>query len=131
MCMAEGADSWPRFYTAHHRKARKQHECHECNRRIDIGETYERASLECEGSVYSFNTCRQCVAARAWIEAVCGTFLHQGVLEDLKEHIEEGYNPRWLNIAVSGMQRKWRDKNGKLWRPMSLPKNLSPLPSHA
>ena len=134
MCMIDNAEgSWARFDSGL-RTARKRHQCCECHRSIEPGEQYEYASgldtYDVCGWVH-FKTCRHCIAAREWLTKVCGGWLYEGVLEDLDEHrIETQYNPRWLNIAVSGMRNRWRNKDGSMRRPMSLPKRL-PIPEHA
>jgi hypothetical protein len=84
-----------------------------------------------EGSWMSFKTCQHCIAAAQWLIVVCGGWVHQGLYEDLTEHRDEGYNPRWLSIAASGVRRGWTGKNGKLWRPMTLPNaKLLPIPEN-
>ena len=129
MCMIEGCDTSNEFYKAVTYTARKTHVCDECQRVIEIGEKYEYVAAKSEGSMWFVWTCAHCVAVRAWIKEVCGGFVHNAVIEELQEHRAEGYNPRWLSIAIAGMERKWRDKEGHLWRLMKLPKNLSPLPA--
>lgn len=125
MCMIDGADIGNRFYVSRLRKAKKEHRCGECERIIQPGERYEVATgKNDDGYLWRAKTCAQCCAARRWLEVVCNGFCHFGVYQDLREHFAEGYNPRWLAIATSGMRKRWRGKDGKLRRPMSLPKNL-------
>jgi hypothetical protein len=104
--------------------ARKAHRCTECGRDIAPGERYENHVVKQEGCVDTYKTCRHCMAARKWLVRVCRGYVMGMVLEDLAEHIDAGYNPRWLNLAVSGMRNKWRARDGSLRREMSLPKNL-------
>jgi hypothetical protein len=125
MCFIDSADEPLKLYQQHVVTARTSHQCNECRRTIEPGEQYERATgLEPDGAWMTCKTCVQCQAVRNWLTKVCGGFLHYGVQEDLEGHLEEGYNPRWLHIAVSGMQRHWRRDDGTLWRPMTLPKVL-------
>ena len=131
MCMIDYAEGHWHVFDSATRIARKPHQCGECQRIIEIGESYEYASgfaPECGWN--HFHTCRHCIAVREWLRKVCGGWLYGGVHEDLDEHRRETqYNPRWLNIAVSGMAHKWRAKDGTMRRPMSLPKVL-PIPEH-
>lgn len=131
MCMFEGADCEIGFHKATMRTARKQHVCQECGRMIEPGESYEFVAAKYDGDLWTGKTCAHCVAVRKWLIEVCGGYIYGGVRDDLSEHKHEGYNPRWLAAAVGCMGRKWRNSKGNLFRPMKLPKNLSPLPSHA
>jgi hypothetical protein len=55
---------------------------------------------------------------------VCNGWVHHDLWGELVEHRHEGYNPRWLSVAIAGMDKKWRKPDGTLWRPLKLPKNL-------
>ncbi len=123
MCLIDNSDGCEFLSQSRHR-ARVQHKCCECRRTIEPGESYERFFGKAEGDTFGGSVCRHCIAVREWLVKVCGGYLFEGVMEDLEEHIGEGFNPRWLNIAVSGMRKKWRDKDGEMRRPMSLPKQL-------
>lgn len=127
MCMIDGGERYD-VLSQERRRARKAHRCGECFRDIAPGETYEYATGLIDGTWNTHRTCLHCVAARAWLAKVCGGWMYEGVAEDLQEHIDHGYNPRWLNLAVSGIRKKWRAPDGSMRRPMSLPKNL-PVPA--
>jgi hypothetical protein len=103
--------------------ARKNHECIECFRIIDPGEQYECVTAHTDYGFERYKTCAHCCAVREWLVKVCGGFLYHAVMDDLLEHADEVVlNPRWLHVAVACMRRKWRNRNGKLYRPMKLPK---------
>ena len=121
--MVDDSDS-AEFYRAEMRHSRRQRRCEECTRWIYPGEIYETATMKHDGRIFRHMTCQHCIAVRGWLTAVCGGFLHGGVDEDLADHVGAGLNPRWLAHAVSGMQRRWRLKDGSLQRPMSLPKHM-------
>lgn len=124
MCMVDYADH-PEFYSHSVRKAKKSHICDECGREILPGERYDYASGKADGEMWFAKTCIHCTAVSEWLRVVCGGVCHHAVYDDLKEHRdEEGYNPRWISIALSGMRKRWRRADGTMWRPMSLPKNL-------
>lgn len=126
MCMIDGADSCE-FLSKQIRLARKPHRCSECGRSIEPGEQYETYFGKAEGDTFRGATCQHCIAVRGWLVAVCGGFLYGGVFDDLHEHIDADLpenNPRWLYIATSGIQHKWRAKDGTMRRVMSLPKNM-------
>lgn len=123
MCMIDGAEPCE-VYEQTSRRARIEHHCAECARLISPGEQYEVATMLYEGRWDTYKTCRHCIAVREWLVIVCNGFCHHGVQDDLLEHAFEGYNPRFLNIAVGGMRKGWRKPDGTLRREMSLPKNL-------
>lgn len=55
----------PECFVVRTPKARKQHKCCECRGRIQLGETYERASGIWDGEPMRFKTCCDCAALRA------------------------------------------------------------------
>ena len=123
MCMIDYGETADVFI-AEQRKARKAHQCSECERMIEPGEQYSHSRWLYDGYWESSATCQHCNAAAKWLVKVCGGWLIGGLSEDLEEHRDEGYNRRWLSIALSGIRRKWRRPDGTPWRPMKLPKNL-------
>ena len=114
----------PEFSSERTVTARKPHKCCECGRVIEVGEQYEYVTGVWEGDFCTFKTCRHCIAVRLWLRKVCNSFAYAGLYEDIYEHKQEGYSPRWLSIAASGIRKQWKKADGSLWRPMSLPKNL-------
>lgn len=109
MCMIEMAEPW-QVYEEKQVTARKPHACGECQRTIEPGERYEQTSALGDGSWQRYRTCRHCLAARAWLSAVCNGWIFGFVLEELEEHWDEDllYRGFWLGRAILGMRRKWR-----------------------
>lgn len=73
------------------KKAYKTHQCSECFRRINEGESYEKVVGKWDGNIGSFKTCVNCLAVRDFITAhiPCFCWSHAGVLEDAKEAIND------------------------------------------
>src|SRR5258706_10641303 len=107
MCMVENADGPWEFYEQREVKAaRRQHCCAECLRTIRIGESYHYAKGFYDSRFQTFHTCAHCRVAQVWLERECGGFLHDGVLEDIQNHVEEGVHG--LGRLYVGMRRKWK-----------------------
>lgn len=115
MCMIDHAEPCD-FYDRTWRKARKEHQCEECYRRILPGERYLRHAMKYAGEVSTFIMCAHCDAAASWLTKHCGGYMSAGVLDDLEEHWGESYDEDrfFLGRAIIGMRRKWRRKNGTL-----------------
>lgn len=108
MCMIEHGDEAASVYEAKDTKARRNHMCSECRRTIQPGEIYERVGMLFDGRWSRFKTCAHCMAARSWLEKVCGGFLHGCVKEDLLDHWNQvGYQSKWLERAVEGLKIQW------------------------
>jgi len=54
--------------------AKKEHQCGECWRTIDKGETYERLAGKWEGDFWDMKSCTHCSAFRKIIDAVDNDF---------------------------------------------------------
>lgn len=115
--------------------------CYECNRDLAEGElhtfgcwgplAYRYCQIEgcmheeCDnGEEYidedEMRFCRQCLAARVWLEKVCHSWLYGGILEDLKEHFIEEMRPIHslpLGRIVVASKNDWRRRDGTLWAP--------------
>jgi hypothetical protein len=76
------------------KKSRKQRACEECGRKIRIGEPYENVFMVYDGMGSTFATCQHCFALRSFIQisTPCFCFIHGGVFENLKEHLENCFN---------------------------------------
>lgn len=46
--------------SAHRVKARKEHRCNWCGKRIEVGEDHTATSLVYDGSAYTFRECDRC-----------------------------------------------------------------------
>jgi len=61
VCLSGGdGDGYTEFCQVVIRKARKPHECSECEKRIEPGEKYEHATGKTEGDMWVFDTCLVC-----------------------------------------------------------------------
>ena len=63
MCSCDSSDGPSAFYSKQ-RKARKEHQCFECCKKIPVGAVYEYASGIWDGEASSFKTCLRCVGLR-------------------------------------------------------------------
>lgn len=128
MCMYDGGEP-AKFYNTKERVARKPHACSECGREISSGEPYRYVSAMWDGDwrPHSIYTCAHCAVSQDWLLRECDGFLHEAVLEDLREHIigaagvfnaERGYGSGPARLVV-GMRRQWRrfDKSGLMPTP--------------
>lgn len=111
MCMIDGAEGVDHSQVYDIKRSRKEHTCNECHRKIAVGSAYRRSELLMEGSWSTFHTCEHCMVACRWLSAQCGGWLHEGVYEDIEEHVPV-YRIAGLYRLKIGMQRKWRRFDG-------------------
>ena len=104
------------FYSASARKARKAHECCECESWIQPGETYERAVGKSDGAVWAHNTCNLCVEIRTHFYCN-GGWLFTQLWDEMRDQLFEENAFRFecmegLSVAarekVLGQWRKWK-----------------------
>jgi hypothetical protein len=107
MCMVHEADH-AKFCNTRSHKARQQRKCSECRKTIRRGERYEHASLLMDDGWQTYSTCQQCQEARQWLVEMCGGWCYSGVLEDLRDHWNEGCYDEGLLELISGMEHKWK-----------------------
>ena len=125
MCMIDAADGLGnRCQREARRRARKAHKCGECSRVIAPGETYVDASgIDCDGNAWTHKVCAHCDVVTVWLAENCGGWLMQGVLDDIREHVEE-YRRMDLARLVVGMQRDWKRFHGGLMPVPKLPRPI-------
>lgn len=117
MCMIESLDEPYQVWHRVERRARKPHQCAECDRVIDPGERYEFTTGLLDGYWDHFHTCAHCLAARVWLERVCHGFLYHAVLEDLEEHWTEHWRPiktTYLGRLIVLMRRDWTYRGARV-----------------
>ena len=122
MCMIDSADGYCVVLHEIIRKSRKDHRCSECGRIIEVGELYLNEGLMWEGKKNTVKTCSHCQVVRAWLNAECGGWLYEGVYEDIHEHVQEEFYGKAVLMLAVGMSRRWKKKNGEMYRVPSLPK---------
>jgi hypothetical protein len=117
MCMADSCDfEGTHLGTAKH-VARKDHRCGDCGRIIGKGESYMVGSWASEGRIERMKMCAHCRVVADWLEANCGGYVWGGLIEDLREHIEEYagvYPPVVLDLKRIDVMadHDWRFKRG-------------------
>lgn len=116
MCMIDGADDdWVNL-GSEMRRARKEHQCFECSRVIAKGEQYEVAKGKSDFGIETYKTCAHCVWARSWLLVECNGFLFGGVEDDLRDHWDENWELRSVDLGrrILGMRARWRRRDGAL-----------------
>ena len=80
----------PKVYVATIPRARKQHVCDECGRKIEPKERYERV-FGVWDYASNFLTCDRCMTLRQWVtnNVPCFCWAHGNMLEDAEETIKE------------------------------------------
>jgi len=106
------------FYNSTIRKARKIHQCSECEREIMPNETYEYVVGKWDKKLMNFKTCSDCLSIRTVF--FCAGFMHQEVIGGLVEHV--GYmdgqissscliqlTPRAREFVCEVIEEKWKE----------------------
>lgn len=86
--------------------ARKPHQCGECYRTINPGETYRRWRWLYDGRFVSVKQCAHCRAAGVWLDEVCRGYLIGSIAEELESHWDK-YGGLALGRLVVGISRRW------------------------
>lgn len=95
--------------------ARIHHQCSDCGRTIQPGETYQRQRGIHEGDPYTWKACRQCayIASQLWATR---HFDDDGLyLPDVDWLDVITWSIGWALLA-RGFQRRWRNDDGSLMR---------------
>lgn len=100
-------------------RARKEHRCDECNRKIVIGESYWYAFGKQESHTYTGITCLHCRVIAEWLLRNCDGFVYEAMVEDFGNHAEGSID--MLRLVV-GAKRQWKSFND--------PSKLMPIPSN-
>ena len=105
MCMlSDDYEPW-QVHRRKERRARKQHSCTECGRRIFSGENYVEVVGLFDGQWSRFTTCRHCEAASEWLIVACGGYPYTMLGEELHEH--RPANDSVLDRLYEGFRAKW------------------------
>jgi hypothetical protein len=80
----------PKVYRATIRRARKEHTCEECGRKINPKEKYEHVFGVWE-YVGNFKTCDRCTTLRQWVKnnIPCFCWAHGNMIDDAEEAVKE------------------------------------------
>jgi hypothetical protein len=98
-------------------KARKEHKCGECYRKIEPKETYVRTATIYEGELNAYKTCLQCMEVKHWLARNCDGYVYTHCYEDLRDHVEKAMGMEFYR-AVVGMKNKWKNvtpEKAKKW----------------
>jgi ribosomal protein L37AE/L43A len=99
----------PSVYRTAELRARREHNCDECGRKIASGETYRRAFGVWDGHPGTFKTCAHCCVGQDWLLQNCNGFMHAALADEMAEHADEYRAVRFtMNRIRLGMRRKWR-----------------------
>lgn len=81
----------PEFFRSSQHKARKDHRCYECGRKIPPGEVYERSVGKWDGQISSHAVCLGCVTLRSYTESnvPCVCWLYGSMIEDCLGAVKE------------------------------------------
>ena len=81
----------PSIYDVRVYRAKKQHVCEECSRKIQKGELYERVFGVWEGRPEVFRSCEHCRDLRVWVSnsVPCFCPAHGGMDQQMREAVEE------------------------------------------
>lgn len=105
--------------------AKKPHKCKECSRVIEIGEQYlyETYVGPYRGDPFRVHkTCKHCIPMRE-LAMECdsdGMFWYGGIYEQLCDTGLSEDRDQWkIRLAIAGMSRQWKQKDGKMWRVLT------------
>lgn len=118
MCRINDAEgTWLGCTTRRTRTARK---CEECGRAIAVGEPYDRSVWTGDGGGVFVNICcEHCSSARTWLMVHCGGWVTGSLVDELLEHLEEGYKvDRIHRLVVGAHRREWQRFDGKGLMPV-------------
>lgn len=111
--------------TAKFVNAKKDHKCKECRRTIEVGEKYfyETYVGPYRGDPFrAHKTCRHCYPLRdlAMNLDSDGMFWYGMIYDQLSESEWSQDKAEWkVRLAIAGMRRKWKRKDGKMWRVLT------------
>ena len=90
------------------RKARKPHQCFECDRDIVVGERYEEATVLDDGEWDRYRTCLDCVSVRNAM--FCGGWYYGRVWEDVRDSLREGWEEVPSSAIMMALTPRAREK---------------------
>ena len=81
----------PAFYFDKLVKARNQHKCSECGKRINKDEIYERVNGKWDDRIDTYKTCSRCLDLRNYTKqnVKCLCWCHENMIDDCIETLKE------------------------------------------
>lgn len=116
MCLIEAADESLQILGSTNPKARKNHLCTECSRRIEVGEIYlSEATLNSDNEMVVYKTCAHCQIVRQWLQRNCSGWVYAGLLEDMQDHAQMSFTAARLAYGISN---RWRTRKSRKLMPV-------------
>lgn len=130
ICIGEYGDSgnWD-FFNQIIRKARKNHNCCECDRQIIVGQEYEYSAGKWEGDLMDYKTCLDCSNIRKGLVCDGGTYGVGDMWNEIKEVFPDMKTTACLaKIKTPGAKayllERWREWKGLDKQPATNPNQL-------
>lgn len=76
-------DGYSEFYSTTFPKAKKQHQCEECFRKIEIGQAYQNTAGKYDGDFYVYKICLDCMNIQQGLS--CGNIVYGNLWEQIYE----------------------------------------------
>jgi hypothetical protein len=108
--MVDFADPWD-VVTTTNPTARKPHSCGECGRTIQPGERYERTEGKSSyGGWLTYLVCPHCEVLGDWLTGICNGYIFNHVIEDVREHLDEGIGGMDVARAYFAARMRWTSR---------------------
>lgn len=117
--MIDDGDGHATVLHSRQQRARLQHQCTECRRTIEPGESYLAERTVFDGDAMSHKICAHCQRVRDYLIDHCGGWLYGGLHEDISGHYygstSNDAGEREVRLLSIGMSARWRRADGSLW----------------
>ena len=94
MSLSCGCEFYNDFQSDSERRARKDHYCGECGKRIEIGEVYNYSAGKTDGTFWDNKTCEKCHDLGLSMQAMGFCWIIGDLIEDHKEYIQDYAPPK-------------------------------------
>lgn len=109
------------FIHTHTPRARKEHICDMCSRRIQPGETYKRQFMA-DGDIWTWKECQHCTIVASWYQN--RVHLMRGETYDA-DFVMAELDDNDLGHVTTLMANRWEDHTGKLTTTKQLTATLN------
>lgn len=109
MCAVDDAEPFKFTAGRVERRARKEHFCDECQRKIARGESYAYIAGVVDSGWAEFHTCRHCEAAGSWLVVMCGGYPLTMLRDELADHRTEYPASGVLETLQDAVEARWHD----------------------